>query len=408
MTNKTNNNHKANETIVLCDEGTWEWDFIAVTLNEIKAKHLRISPRLSMRQCWRQIKNSHRIILLWKNTHRSGGGIIEELLEIDPLFDVTDKVVIITVDPTREDVIYFNELDLVKIICINKGKWIPRKTTQTLIGHILHPSYKGAKNKFLYKLGRLFKNASNRAISEDILDKISEKMSQIKEKNTAESALFYDTSASIAYLKGDKDNALKLWQKAIDTNPNFYRSYNNLIQFYEKEQPEKALHLMQKMNVLNNKNLARMVKIGKTHKSLNQDQKAEHYFELALEKDKYSTSALNELAKIKFDQGDIKTAKALLSRSSQAYKTAAKFNNQGIELVREGEYEKALTHYMKAQYVLPQQDKGPLIFFNIGLCYWRWGKIDKAIEFLKIALVKDPQYKKAIILLNKINSTSNI
>jgi tetratricopeptide (TPR) repeat protein len=81
---------------------------------------------------------------------------------------------------------------------------------------------------------------------------------------------------------------------------------------------------------------------------------------------------------------------------------AAKLNKMGITMVQAGRYAEALEHYSKAQYVLPQQEKGPQLFFNIGLCYARWGKHSTAQEFLKLALIKEPNYKKAEKLLEQI------
>ena len=63
----------------------------------------------------------------------------------------------------------------------------------------------------------------------------------------------------------------------------------------------------------------------------------------------------------------------------------------------------ACEHYTRAQYVLPHQDKGPLLFYNIGLCYARWGKHKMAQEFLKIALIKEPTYRKAQKLLEQVD-----
>ena len=45
-----------------------------------------------------------------------------------------------------------------------------------------------------------------------------------------------------------------------------------------------------------------------------------------------------------------------------------------------------------------------MLFYNIGLCYEKWGKRDMAQEFLKIALIKEPNYKKAQKLLNQIQA----
>ena len=64
-------------------------------------------------------------------------------------------------------------------------------------------------------------------------------------------------------------------------------------------------------------------------------------------------------------------------------------------------------HYTKAQYVLPHQNKGPMLFYNIGLCYFRWHKVDMAKEFLRLALIKEPGYKKASKLLGMVEEQVN-
>ena len=70
--------------------------------------------------------------------------------------------------------------------------------------------------------------------------------------------------------------------------------------------------------------------------------------------------ALNGMAEIRFHQGDLEESRRLLARSQLAYKTAANLNQMGIDMVKKLKYEQALEHYTRAQYVLPQQDKGPL------------------------------------------------
>src|SRR5207244_11007465 len=58
------------------------------------------------------------------------------------------------------------------------------------------------------------------------------------------------------------------------------------------------------------------------------------YFKSALERDSYCSGALNGLAEIRFNQGDLEESRRLLARSQLAYKTAATLNQQGIELVK--------------------------------------------------------------------------
>jgi len=159
---------------------------------------------------------------------------------------------------------------------------------------------------------------------------------------------------------------------------------------------------MQKMHELNKANVSRLVGMGEVQLELNDAVKAEFYFNSALDRDAYCSGALNGLAEIRFHQGNLEESRRLLSRSNLAYKTAANLNKTGIDLVKSSRYQDALEHYTRAQYVLPMQDKGPMLFYNIALCYFRWGRQAMAKEFVRIALIKEPNYKKASKLLEQI------
>jgi Tfp pilus assembly protein PilF len=132
--------------------------------------------------------------------------------------------------------------------------------------------------------------------------------------------------------------------------------------------------------------------------------KAEHQYLLALERDSMSSAALNGMAQVKFVSGDLAGCRDLLSRSRTSARAAARFNANGIELVKTKCFPEAMELYRRAQFVLPQQEKGPMLFYNMGLCYWRWGRHDVARDFIKLALIKDPAYQKAKVLLARIES----
>jgi tetratricopeptide (TPR) repeat protein len=216
-------------------------------------------------------------------------------------------------------------------------------------------------------------------------------------------ARYLDALAKVAMYKGSDDAAVKGWHAALDKNPNYYRAYHNLIAFYRRRgRLADALGLMQKMHELNKQNISRLVGMGEIQMQLKDHARAEFYFKAALTRDSYASGALNGLAEIRFHQGDLEESRRLLAKSQLAYKTAATLNHMGIDLVKVDRFEDALEHYTRAQYVLPQQDKGPLLFYNIGLCYSRWDRLTMAREFLKIALIKEPNYKKARKLLTQV------
>ncbi len=156
------------------------------------------------------------------------------------------------------------------------------------------------------------------------------------------------------------------------------------------------------MQRLNKHRISRMVQIADIHLEQKDNDKAEHYYNLALEKDKFCSGALNGLAQIHFEKDELVKARDLLVNSQSAFEVAKKLNAKGVNLVKNGNYEGALELYTKAQFVLPQDDKGPKLFFNIALCYFRWKKYKEAKEFAQIALVKDPTYIKAKNLIEKI------
>lgn len=391
-----------NETIVICDNDSWVWDFITTNLIAIDEKHVRLSSSISLYQSWNRVKNAKNIIILWENTHRSGGGIVEEILEVSPYFNVTDKVIVLTTNPTHEDVIYFNELDIRKILRINQKYRRFDNSDSSFIDLLMNEKEKNPTQYAWQKILRVLRNLSKNSPLE-IVNKISDAVERAyKSGGMKPNSIYYDALASIAMLRSEPEKAVKLWQKALDVNPNYYRTYNNLIDYYQENDVQKALALMQKMQALNKNNLSRIVKMGYAHLNMDDYAKAGHYFELALEKDRYCSKAINGLAEIYFNQGNLDQARKLLRRSQLAHKTSSRLNQKGIKLVKIGLYEEALSHYLKAQYVLPQQEKGPMLFYNIGLCYSKWGKYDEAKRFLEIALIKEPNYKKAKKLIEHI------
>ncbi len=390
------------EVVVISDDRTWIWGFARHNLNTMGKEFVRVPSHAPIRQSWNRFRNAEAIIIHWENTGRHGGAIVEEILEIDPYFDVPEKVIILTTDPIHEDVVHFGELGVQKVIRIKNIDTHLEKTSLDLIQMLPHadlPQRRNPWTKLLRALNNLPENSSSEVLKK--MDDAVEMLSRTVDKQ--KTARYYDAKALLAAARGEKEQALSHWQKALHLNPSYFRSYHNMIKFYRRYAEKKqALDLLKRLQMMNKNNIWRMVQMGEIHKECNEDAKAEHYFQSALAKDKYCNGALCGLAEIRFKQGNLEEARGLLARTTVASQTAAALNRQGIDLVKSGHYEEALHHYSKAQYVLPHQEKGPLLFYNIGLCYKRWGKMEMAGEFLKLALVKEPNYEKAKKLLHQI------
>jgi tetratricopeptide (TPR) repeat protein len=390
------------EIFVLMDDQTWIWALVSKTFERLRIEHVRLPSTTPVRHSWERFKNARRIVIHWETRDRSSGAIIEEILDVQPNFDVADRVIVLTSAPTHEDVVYFSELGVKRLIRLRQRDKDMERAAHELEAHLTAEPEKDKVEQSWRKVLHLLDTLPPEPTPE-ALAKIEDLVRRLKPAEYT--ARYLDAMAKISMYKEHDDAALKSWYAALDKNPNYYRAYHNLIDFHRRRgRPQDALALMQKMQELNKSNVSRLVGMGELQLEIGDTERAEHCFKTALDRDHWCSGALNGLAEIRFYQGDLEESRRLLARSALAYKAAQNLNKRGIEMVKKGKYNDALEHYTKAQYVLPQQGKGPMLFYNIGLCYSRWGKLDMARQFLKVALIKEPNYKKAEKLLQQIEA----
>lgn len=392
------------EILIISDDQSWVWAFLKSRMEKGGQTFIRLPSSVRIRHSWQRFKSAQKILIHWESRTRGGGAIIEEMLEVAPQFDVSESVIVLTTNPTHEDVVYFGELGIKQVIKLrNRDKDLQKSggELEVLV------KQKQIKNPLDLEWRRLQKHIDSLDAESTAanLPKILHRLSQLSAATGLDNAKSLDANASIMALQGDGDRAEKLWLKALEKNPNHFRSYHKLVEHYRRTgRPQRALNLMHKLQTLNTSNISRLVHMGEIHYQLNQPDSAEHCYRSALERDTYCSGALNGLAEIRFFQGHLDETRRLLARSTKAYKMAARLNMRGIELVRKGKFREALDHYTKAQYVLPQQDKSPLLFYNIALCYARWQNLTQSIDFLRIALAKEPNYKKAHRMLIELEA----
>lgn len=390
-----------NEILVFMDDQTWIWKLVSGAMTRLALEHVRLPSTTPVRQSWDRFKNSRRIVLHWETKPRSAGALIEEILDVQPNFDVAERVIVLTGNPTHEDVVYFSELGVKRLVRLRQRDKDIERAAEELVSHLSSApesdQIERAWRKVLYTLDTLPPKPPAEMVArlEDMVRRL---------KPAEYTARYLDAVAKLEMLKDNDEAAFRGWHAALDKNPNYFRTYHNLIDFHRRRgKRAEALALMQKMHELNKANVSRLVGMGEIQMEMGDVEKAEHCFKSALERDAWCSGALNGLAVIRFHQGDLEESRRLLARSQLAYKAAQSLNEQGIEMVKKQKYQDALEHYTRAQYVLPQQDKGPMLFYNIGLCYSRWGRAQMAREFLKIALIKEPNYKKAKKLLEQLD-----
>ena len=400
MSNTAKEKSRFQENLIFMDDQTWLWKLVSGEMKTLNLEHVRLKADTPVRYSWERLKHAGRIVIHWEARTRPGGAIVEEILEVQPNFDVGERIIILTTNPTHEDVVYFSELGVRRIVRMrNRDKDLissAREIATHLSSLPVTDRIEQTWRRILFAIDTLPDTPPA-----EMLAKVEDSVRKLKTEEFT--ARYLDALGSIDNFKENHASAVKHWHAALDKNPNYFRSYNNLIKFYRKRgKPSEALGLMQKMHELNKANVSRLVGMGEVQLELHDTVKAEFYFNSALDRDAYCSGALNGLAEIRFHQGNLEESRRLLSRSNLAYKTAANLNKTGIELVKGNRYQDALEHYTRAQYVLPMQDKGPMLFYNIALCYFRWGRQSMAKEFVRIALIKEPNYKKASKLYDQI------
>lgn len=393
--------------LFICDDSTWINDFVSRTLLKCKKSNFtKVGSNIIVKEYYSQFKDAERIILHWEGRHRGGEGIIEELLEINKKFQIDDKTIILTTSPSHEDVLYFSELGLTKIVAMRNRQDFLQKAFKEFVTYFNFVKPVKGLEKAWKNIYVFLENIKKEKPEKETIEKIEISLEKILEFTGNPTCQYHDVEGTLFLFKEQPQKAIAAWEKAIEINSKYFRSYDNLIDhFLTIGEFQKAIEITKKLYAMNNKSISRMVTLGQIYESQGETIKAEHYYKLALSKDQNISGAINGLASIRFKQGDLEETRKLLTKSNLSNVMASSLNKEGILLVRKGEFEGALNHYSKAQYVLPMQDKGPMLFYNMGLCYSKWGRLEDAINFLKIALIKDPDYSKAKTLIEKIQKS---
>ena len=402
---KTEKSYKStefNESIVISDEQSWIWELATSQLTRLDIPHVRLPSTVPFRHSWERLHRARHMIIHWECKNRSGGAIIEEILSIQPNFDVASRVIVLTTHPTHEDVVQFAELGVTRIIRLRQREQELTAAGRELDMYVTATATLNPTEELWRKLQKICDTLSPETPKETV-QYVEQHLCKLAAGGLT--ARYHDIEAKLHAVKGNEQAAVASWHESLNKNPNFYRAYEGLIALYRRNgKLAEALTLLQKMQTFCRQSTSRLVSMAEIHMQRQDFDHAEFCFRSALERDAYCSGALSGLAELRFHTGDLDQARSLLARSQLVHRTASNLNQHGVELVNQRKYKEALEHYTKAQYVLPQQDKSALLFYNIGLCYARWGQAQMACEFLRIALIKEPRYKKAERLLARLQN----
>ncbi len=406
MTNQKDTGRPFSETVVITDDQTWIWQLTTGLLSRLGSAHVRLPSTVPLRQSWERLKLAPHFILHWECQGRSASALIEEILSINPSFDVAGRIVVLTTDPTHEDVVTIAELGVTRIVKMTSREQDMARAMTELQTHI---NSKNTLSPTEQRWRKLIRAASmlSEASPAEARDYVA---AELRDLGGAEkSARYHDVEAFLHMSCGRDREAILSWHRALERNPKYHHAYFSLATFYRhRGRLDEAIAILQKMQAISRQSTARLVAMAEIHVAKKELALAESLYRSALDRDPLCNPALGGLAELRFHAGDLEQARFLLSKSQSVQKTATHLNELGIAMVREGHYQEALEHYTRAQYVLPQQDKSALLYYNIGLCYARWGRPQIACEFLKIALIKEPQFKKAQRLLARLETALKV
>lgn len=444
------------DAIVISDEQDWVWNFARQTLHRAGLSPLRLPSSVSLRDSKARLDNGRPVVIDWSCKARPAAAIIEELKEIFGNGEMSDRIIVLASDVVRGDALYFGELGVSRVLVLRNrdvelaranrdflANWSEAVTAlgergsagsrtdaqwRSLLRHIdtamdhfwdRHEPVQpiGVESNHTRDFAVASSVTAERALTDKAYDALIDRARGFLARpsatapggNPAESAhamaRSLDLEACLLVLLNRPHEALERWVRACTANPNYHRAHINLSRCLRRmERFDEALAIVHNKHEQNRNSIGLLVEMGDIHLAASDFNKAEHHYQMALDRDPMSSGALNGMAQVKFAHGDLTSCRELLARSGSSARAAARFNVLGIELVRAGRFEEALELYSRAQYVLPQQEKGPMLFYNMGLCYWRWGRHEVARDFIKLALIKDPSYTKAKSLLARIES----
>jgi len=234
-----------------------------------------------------------------------------------------------------------------------------------------------------------------------------------------EFALAYNDLGVLYYKNGNRENALKSYEKAVQLDPANSNFSKNLADFYfvEMGRVEEALQIYIKILELNPEDVETLLITGHICVSLQKFEEAKVFYRRVLELEPSNEAArknLNQLEKMNpaspelkspedmyqeiqplLNNGDPLQAITLLEKLLQSYPNFAQaYNDLGVLYYHTGDKEKVRHHYEQAVELMPDNiifQKNLADFYCIEL-----GRIEEALQIYVSVLKTDPQDVEAL------------
>jgi Tfp pilus assembly protein PilF len=390
-------NNLRNEILLITDAKGHVSRLVSQAAKDLPLKIICVPSSLRFDRNWSRFSLAKHIIIDWSCHQRNPAGVIEEIQAASKNRLITEKVICILTAPVRSDIYCLAELGIRQVVRFSNSAPLLTRL-QGELRRLLTSSPKTSNKEKLWK--HVYSQAMAVATGKIAeIDQVEATLNKLLGSDPR-TARYHDCMALILQGRHDFEAAHKHWESAVELNPNYFLAYENWAKSLTAlNKHDAALVVLKRMCALNNNRISRLAQMGFLQLEMKNLVSAEHLFRTALQKNPNQPKALNGLAEIQFLKGEYDECKRLLAQSSQAPAIASRLNKLGVQLVQKGNYELALELYRNARNVLPDNEKGPLLFYNMALCYSKWGQPAMARKFATLALIKDPAYQKPRNLL---------
>jgi tetratricopeptide (TPR) repeat protein len=160
---------------------------------------------------------------------------------------------------------------------------------------------------------------------------------------------------------------------------------------------DRAIGLLGRAKIINPHNVDRLIDLGNAFLNNDQIDEARDVFDEAVELDGKNKDAVVGKGQCLLMSGEVNEALGLLKAVSGPREMASIFNTAAVLTMRSGHFDKGMNLYRSALAALGRNDRiGARLYFNMGIGFKRWNKLEKALTCFSKSYELDNTYGKAM------------
>lgn len=296
------------------------------------------------------------------------------------------KIVVLVGETKRENIAYFYEIGVSNVI----SKPASMNNIIEKMAFTVKPQ--GKLSEYM-TIGKKCLASGRLTEAQQIADKV------LKLKPQSPAGLMLKGDVFMA--NNNVEKALDCFHQAHESSKLYLEPIKKLVEAYSGVDEDKALEYMMKLDKLSPLNAERKTQIGKIHVKKREMDKAEVFFDQAIETaTKEAMSLISSVAEDiseAVDSSSPKLAEKYLAKVMEAKGDTLGpddimlFNRMGIALRGQGKWQEAVDNYTKAINISPK-DEG--LYYNMGMAYFDGGKKAMAAKSFDNALKINPEFHK--------------